>query len=322
MKLLLAILSATTVASAASAWYCAQLLQQERAHHAALIVPAKAPAPARHLAAARPDPHPALRSGTGSDAGADAGGRDAQQEAVARYHLDQLHDPAARAAWKQSIALTLREDWQSMAPHLNLSAAELDQVIAELAEQKLQFERREARCRLDPACDDEALDFLTAQEKAQDERIGALLGPARYASYKAYQESSQERSTVRYLNLQLPRADALSDATADSLVQALGEQRRQFFRDASSRGEEMHSEGDFLAFGSAAITGAADESAQLRESATAYVKREIELASGILSPAQLAIFRDLLEYRLFSYTDQLQNAEVAHAAREAAGYKR
>jgi hypothetical protein len=234
------------------------------------------------------------------------------QIAVTRHRLDELHDPAARAERGKAFASLLRADWVQMAPHVGLSPSELDRFLADMSERMLKRMERLLQCELDPTCDLEAL--RKAPGMSQDEMIAAALGPEKYARFKAYQDSFGERNVVFALNLELPAASAVNDATGDKLVEALGTLRRQFVQNAEGLGEKVQTDNGIY---SSAVAGAPDEYARRRETAAEYVRRELQVAGGILTPKQLAVFKDQQERYLYGFTDRMKNAEVAAAARAA-----
>ena len=240
--------------------------------------------------------------------------RDPGQLAVSRRRLDELHDPVARAERAKAIASLLREEWVSIAPHVGLPLSELDRFVADMTERALRNLERQLQCELDPGCDRDAI--RKAPGMSQDDSIAASLGPERYARFKAFQDSYRERNVVFLLNQQLPAASAVDDATAERLVQTLGAMRKQFFQNAEGMGEKVDGQGQV--FGSAPA-GAYDEFAQRRQSAAEYARRELQIAAGILNAEQLAALKSQLDRDLFSFSDRMKNAEVAAAAKAAAG---
>jgi hypothetical protein len=242
---------------------------------------------------------------------------DPGQLAVTRDRLAQLRDPAGRAEQARQLILLFREDWRTMAPHLGITSGELDGVLTDLVERTMQAMERRFECELDPSCDAEAL--RKAPGNSQEDRVAATLGPERYVRYREFQETFYERGAVFQMNQQLGARLALSDVTAERLVQALAEQRRQFDREAEARGEKVEAEVSTLLVRSAAMPGSSDEYARRRESAAAYMRRSVELASGLLNREQLAWFKDAADNSLYNYTERLRRAGIAAAARESAG---
>jgi hypothetical protein len=309
----------STLAFAASTFYLSYQLGVEREKNLRPTAPTP-PAQRTTGDATGPDAaEPATATDIpGAEAASDDSDRhDPAQTAVTRDRLEQLRNPVTRAEQAQQLAALFRADWRSIAPRIGMSPADMERMLADLTERtQVQMERR-FECELDPACDAEAL--KSAPGMSLDDRIAAALGPERYPRYKRFQETSAENSTVHWLNEQLGAANALSDATADRLVQVLDEHRRQFVREAEARGEKVEAEAGEVAIRSAAIAGAADQYARRRESATAYFRRMVELASGVLSHEQLAAFREMGERNLYGYTERMRRAEISDSARNSAG---
>jgi len=243
---------------------------------------------------------------------------DPAQAAVARDRLARLHDPVTRAEQARQLIVLFREDWRAIAPHVGIAPGQLEAVLADLAERTMEGMEKRFECRLDPTCDAGALE--KAPGMSLNDRIAATLGPARFARYQEYQEASDEHGTVFWMNQQLGHANAPSDATAARLVQALADHRRQFIREAEARGEKVEQESSgFISIHSAAVAGSSDENARRKESATAYARRSIEIASGLLNREQLAWFRDSADNHLYNYTERLRRAEIAESARGSGG---
>lgn len=320
MNKLVAGLMFSTLAFAASTFYLSYQLGVEREKNLKLAgAPAPLPRQATLELPSAPQPGAPVPASDVADTSATepAKRRDPGQLAVTRDRLAQLHDPARRAEQSRQLVLLFREDWSSIAPHIGIAPGELDGVLADLAERTMQGMEQRFECELEPSCDAEALRKLPGM--SQEDRVAAALGPVRYARFKEFQETFDERNLVAWMNQQLGTRLALTEANADRLVQMLAEQRRQFIRDAEARGEKVEAESGFLTIRSAAAPGASDEYARRRESATAYVRRSIELVAGLLNREQLAWFRDAADNRLYSYTERLRRAEIAESARASSG---
>jgi hypothetical protein len=114
-----------------------------------------------------------------------------------------------------------------------------------------------------------------------------LLGNEKTQRLENYRDNYMERNSVASFRSGLPDSMRLSDAQAEKLADALGEERRRMVKDWQQRGEQVS--GMANSWGSLNFPGTQDVGQRAAE-ATEFQRRQRERAAQILTAAQLEIF--------------------------------
>lgn len=246
-------------------------------------------------------------------------GRDPVSLAVARHRLAGLRDPQRRAQReKEFVDLFLSGGWETVAAQIGMSDVELMRFLEARAQRLVQRNERLLECQLDAGCDIDALRTSSNGAGRRDEED--LLGPDRYARFKAFQQSSREHQFARQLNAHLPASDSLSAADTRRLALALADERESFLAQAQQDGQRgiAHVFASSLVLVGAAPEGTATEYTRLRESATEYGRRLAGRAATVLTPAQFKQFRETLDADMTALQSRLRGEEIEDALRRQA----
>jgi hypothetical protein len=314
MNRLVLLLAATTLTFTATAIYYARALSVEKARQSRTELQTAAE---RSEAVGGTDSAPAPVTGKADATG--AGKRhDPAEDAVARYQLARLRDPAGRAERKEQGVEFLRDAYGPHARGIGMAHEELDRLVEAMAERNLVRAQRRLECQVDPACDEKA---LTQAGSRQD--LAELLGPEMYARFQAFSESSRERGQVADLRSQLTAPNALSDAQADRLITALSAERQKYATAAAQNGLELQGQifgpAAGLSLQSASTRGATDPFAERVESATRYNQRILEIASTVLTAGQLAELKVMQGNKLQEYEELLREEAIRDSVHKAMG---
>lgn len=325
-------LAATTLAAATAAIYYAHAWQQLRddttsaGQPVAESIPAATRSGAADAAAEPRDPLAAPPDAARPVPGEEAAtrvigvGRDPVSLAVARHRLAGLRDPQQRALRvKELVDIFLSGGWEIMAPQIGITDQELMSHLEARAQRVLDRREQLLECQLADACDVDAL--RTAHNGASGRDEQELLGPARYARIRAFQQSSQEYQFAREFSRRLPAGMAMSSADVSRLALALAEERQRFRERVELDGLRGMSyvTGSSLVLNAAAVPGAADEHARRRESAGDYARRLSGRAAAVLTPAQFQEFRSVLDAELAFVQSSLRDMEAEAGLRGQAG---
>lgn len=239
--------------------------------------------------------------------------------ALARHRLDELLNPQTRAQRLKELADMFSGDMASVAPHIGMTADELQRYSEQRAEQVLRWQQRLQECLLDPACDAAALRSTRQAEAKQEET--AMLGPERSARLKTFQAAFYERNLVQALQKTLPAGAALPPAQAEKLALALAEETQKFDANAQRFGQKVfkYVSGNAVEVRSAAHEGTPEQYRQKQESAARHQQLLHARAASLLTTQQLAEFRTLQEQALARYQERLREEEIAANARGRAG---
>jgi hypothetical protein len=297
MRKLVAALSLSTVTFAATTAYFARELQRERANDARVATlpaaeqPATADTPQRSLNnndAPPASPPVAASREENIDPMEDAKRRVA---ANADRELAKLLDPAKRRAMLDEMKAGSRGLYSQLAQVLQLSDFEYDRLLELLAEQQLAGHERMLRCALDSTCKFPGFD--RAYRDSQELEVAALIGADRQQRLEKYQQSLDERNSVRQLRGRLPDKDHLSDAKAELLIAAIAEEHQRFEAAIVQSGAGVSG----LNTGGVSFALSPEESGAEKRlaEATEYLGRVRERAAQILTAGQLAVFNEMLD---------------------------
>lgn len=320
------VLGATTLALAASTIWLALRLNAAHEELAALQAGSKPAAeiPANTSLAAMPPPTTAEAANPDHAANANPRGEakaPATASAVApaaddlrvqmRASLEQqlpymratLEDPEKRAAFVSSVSRNLQREFPQMAAHLELSEDEIDRLANLLATQQLRLMEMRYQCALNPNCD--GMSFATRYRQAADQELIDLLGTEGKRRFDDYRDFAQERRQVASMRGDMPDALRITDAQAEKLAAALGEERRRMVKELEQSGASQS--GLTTALGSIFYAESNQGVEQRMAEASEYARRLRERAATVLNPGQLEFFNNRQQQFLEQLREHLEN---------------
>lgn len=165
-----------------------------------------------------------------------------------------------------------------------------------VADQEMTAMEAEYRCALDETCDVQAA--MQGEYREHRRQVGALLGEERRQQIEDYYDNGEERNSIRYLRGMLPDNQPLSETQARELVTSLGAERRRFVQELLETGA---SPAAIYSLGTGAtFPGTAQTAEEKLDAVQDYQRRMHARASGILNPAQLAVFTQIQQDLLAS----------------------
>ncbi len=214
-----------------------------------------------------------------------------------------LNDPEKRAkALADSRTSHGREFPRQL---LDLSDDDNNRLLDTLAASDLRYAEAMYRCNTNPACDLQSA--IGTQMQASRRELVGLLGDEKAQRLENYRDNYMERNSVANFRNGLPDSMRLSDAQAEKLVDALGEERRGMVKEWQQRGEQIS--GMANSWGSLNFPGTQDVEQRLAE-AMEFQRRQRDRAAAILTAAQLEMFtkqqEQMLEIARGSWEDQNQ----------------
>lgn len=207
-----------------------------------------------------------------------------------------VEDPDKRAAALRDHRRTYEKIMPGMARHLGMNPEEYGRLLDMLGEHQLRQAEAQYRCSLSPGCD--VASAARVQGSANRAELIEFLGAENAQRFYDYQDNLRERSIVSALRGDLPDALRLSDAQAEQLAEALGDERRRVFREWEQRGAVGQS-GMRNEYGAVYVPDTAQGVEQQVAEASEFQRRQRERAAQILTAAQLEVFtqrqKDALE---------------------------
>ena len=188
---------------------------------------------------------------------------------------------------------------------LDLDDDDYNRLLDTLAASDLRYAEAMYRCNKDPACDLQTA--IGTQMKANRRDLVALLGDEKTQRLENYRDNFMERNSVNSFRSGLPESMRLSDAQAETLADALGEERRRMVKEWQQRGEQIS--GMANSWGSLNFPGMPGVEQRVAE-ATEFQRRQHDRAAEVLTSAQLEIFSKQQEQMLeiargsWDYEDQ------------------
>jgi len=294
MRKLVLILSVATAVLAASTAYLAYQLDATRDKLAAASASSRPPEPASVIAAASPAPRPPAAKAAAQIDESPAPNVVAlsiygpEQRERSRKFLAKYRDPAGYEELLKDRIRMMHPLYSDLGRTLALKKEEADQLIELLVRQQLATEETASKCLAEPSCNYTGVpsDLAGAQEREIAERFGAdTVDELRF-----YERSNNERQTVTELRGRLPDNARLSDAKARELVHALTEENARIQEDMAKVGYGIaqSNAGAFVAM-------EADETGAREAAAAEYNRRILDLASGVLSAEQLAVYQQMID---------------------------
>jgi len=324
MRKLVVALSLISVTFAATTAYYATELRNERARNAAEVARRDAqvlaaaaarpvettPAPA--LAIASTPPAPSAQSAESVATASPQGVADPDERVkrqlveFSKRFLEQIADPARRAAMLAERRRGARTQYPRIAERLGLAPDEYERLLDLLAEQDFGYQERMSRCVLDPECN--YRNFNRDDAKSRPLQIADLLGGDRAQRFEEYQNSLSEREIVTQLRARLTDNAYLSSELSESLILALADERARFEAEMRQTGTNTAGFGMTNGWIYYASGGSA---AERLESATVYTRRMRDRAAQVLNADQLTVFEQMQESLLLNLRGQLEKRETA-----------
>lgn len=176
---------------------------------------------------------------------------------------------------------------------LDLGDDDNSRLLDILAASDLRHAEAMYRCNTDPACDLQSA--IGMQIQANRRELVGLLGDEKALRLENYRDNYMERNIVASFRSGLLDSMRLSDAQAEKLADALGEERRRMVKEWQQRGEQIS--GMANSWGSLNFPGTQDVGQRLAE-AMEFQRRQHDRAAEILTSAQLEIFTKQQEQML------------------------
>ena len=149
------------------------------------------------------------------------------------------------------------------------------------------------RCNTNPAC--VLQNAIGTQTRANRHELVGLLGDEKAQRLETYRDNYMERNSVASFRSGLPDSIQLSDAQAEKLAVALGEERRRMVKEWQQRGEQIGGMGG--SWGSLTFPDTQDVEQRVAE-VTEFQRRQRDRATEVLTSAQLDIFNKQQEQML------------------------
>ncbi len=137
-------------------------------------------------------------------------------------------------------------------------------------------------CNTDPGCDIQAA--IGAQARINRTEVAALLGEEKAQRLETYHDNVMERGSVSTLRNELPDAIKLTDAQAEKLANAFGEERRRIVKEWEQQGEQIS--GIANLWGSLSYPSMRNTEERLAQ-VMEFQRRQRDRAAEILTLAQL-----------------------------------
>ena len=218
----------------------------------------------------------------------------------------QLEDPELRAKiLRQLSPLFGGHSPGDFMRYVGLNDDEYARLLELLVDQKVEQLDANYQCALKPECDGIS-DFQTLVPE-QDRKLAETLGADRKQRLDNYVDNTGERMAVTYLRGTLPDSQALSDAQAARLVDALGDERRRATKEIEQRGATIGFTSNLQ--GKIIFASTAEGIDQKFSEAQEYQRRLSERAGQILNSQQLSVFNKNQEDLLASTRRRWENEE-------------
>ncbi len=326
MKWSVFLLTGTTLALALACAYLMNQVQIARAHaHAEAALRGQWEARLKDLERARSLSESAgmtarPSAGSGHDNTADARTAPKPPAKLSRdeLFLAQLATPAGHAKLLAEEMLNWPGRWRpDLAKRLHLTPEEENQLMTLEAEQMLDHRAEVTRCRLEPGCRPEYLQFDRPNDKRQ---LRGLLGPEKFDEYEAYLGTVHERMQVHELRARLDASSALGDERAEALIAAIHDEGQRFARETEQAGQSI----SVFGFGSASFMtaqafGEPQSDAQTVSAAQEFARRIRERVSGLLTAEQLRQFDAMQDEGLAKLRLMLRSRHDIQNSNESGG---
>ena len=203
-----------------------------------------------------------------------------------------LDDPEKRA----KVLSDSRKNHEREVPRqlLDLDDDEYNRLLDTLAAIDLRYAEAMYRCNIDPACDVQTV--ISNQMQANKRELNAQIGADEAQRLENYRDNFMERNSVATFRSGLPDSMHMTDAQAEKLSDALGDERRRMLREWQQRGEQISSIASM--YGSLSFPNTMQDVGQRVAEVTEFQRRQRDRAAELLTSAQLEIFTKQQEQRL------------------------
>ncbi len=186
---------------------------------------------------------------------------------------------------------------------MDLDDDDYNRLLDTMAASDLRYAEAMYRCNTDSACDLQSA--VGTQMQANRRELVELLGAEKAQRLENYRDNYMERNSVESFRRELPDSMKLSDAQAERLADALGEERRRMVKEWQQRGERIAGMGN--SWGALNFPETQDVEQRVAE-ATEFQRRQRDRATEILTSAQLEFFTK-------------QQEQILEIARDSWGYE-
>ncbi len=209
-----------------------------------------------------------------------------------------FRDPDTKAAIRASQRMTVDQLYTPLIRKMALTPDEITQ-FKDLLTDNLMSAGEKAAALMNGSSSTnrvEALSSLAAEQQCFDDRLKTVLGDTRYAQYKAYQETSNERQQLIAFAQQSGNEHPLSEPQTEALLAIMKEERPN----VAATGVGSASAGNEADFSASLSENKVNELIQAQQIAG---QRVFERSRTILSPEQLQAFGSF-------QTNQLQSLRL------------
>lgn len=248
-------------------------------------------------------------------------GNPRQAQLDAAQHAATLAHNAYVRAWLDNPAKRAKALSENRKSHerefprqlLDLDDDLYNRLLDSLAASDLRYAEAMYRCTTDAACD--LGTTMKTQMQANRRELVALIGAEKTQRLEDYRDNYQERNNVASLRDELPDSMSLTDAQADTLADALGEERRRVVKEWEQRGAKISGMANM--YGSLLYPSTAQGAEQRVAEVTEYQRRLRDRAAQVLTSEQLEIYTKQQEQMLDIARGSWEYEEQAAATQAA-----
>jgi hypothetical protein len=203
-----------------------------------------------------------------------------------------IDDPERRARVLSDYRKSHEKEFPSEL--LDLDDDAHNQLLDTLAASDLRYAEALYRCNSNPACDIRTT--IGTETQANKRELTALIGADKAQRLENYRDNYMERNSVATFRSELPDSMRMSDAQAEKLVDALGEERRRMINEWQERDAQISGMANM--YGSLTYPSTAMDVQQRVAEASEYQRRQRARAAEGLTSAQLDMFTKQQEQML------------------------
>jgi hypothetical protein len=210
--------------------------------------------------------------------------------AANRQFLERAADPTLRQQLLGETTIHVRQRYPALDRLLGLDASGHERLLELLATQFIEMRKTSLQCKYESTCGTRMPELREAQQL----ELATLLGPDGKQRFDDYAQTRQERLSVNSLRGRLSDKNRLADAQAEVLVLALADERKRVADEFVQQGETetMAFEGVPFRFSPGTTYD------ELMEQAQAYHGRLRKRAARVLTPAQLAVYDQMIAEKM------------------------
>jgi len=230
----------------------------------------------------------AARTEAGADAGLEAGPAAEKKGGFGEMLASMMNDPDVKKMIQEQQRAMIEPLYGPLIKQMNLSPEEADAFKKLLSDHMTKSTEQATSLFAGSSSTNrqELVASLTAQQKAFDDEVKALLGDTRYQQYKDYQTTLGERAQLSAFRQQNAFSGApLTDTQTEQLLALMNEEKK---RAAAEGMPQMGGGGQDAANLEAMLSE--DKTRQMLESQELVNQRVYERAAEVLAPEQLEAF--------------------------------